>query len=141
MKGSDMSNTKQLVDRYVAIWNEADADRRRQGVAQLWSEDAVHILEPPQQVREAAANLEVTPTFQARGHRELEARVTRAYEEFVAGEGNSFRPQDSGARLADVVTFRWEMVTDTGEVAAGGLEFVVLGADGRIQTDYQFIGR
>jgi hypothetical protein len=33
------------------------------------------------------------------------------------------------------------MVTDTGEIAAGGLEFVVLGADGRIQTDYQFIGR
>jgi hypothetical protein len=92
-------------------------------------------------VREAAAGLEVTPTFQARGHHELEARVTRAYEEFVATAGNSFRPQDHGKRLADVVTWRWEMVTDTGEVAGGGLEFVVLGADGRIQTDYQFIER
>ena len=142
-----MDNVKELVDRYTAIWNEPDPDRRRQGVAQLWSEDAVQILEPPQEAREAAASLEVTPTFQARGHRELEARVTRAYEEFVATTGNIFRPQaheirpqDHGTRLADVVTFRWEMVTDAGEVAAGGLEFVVLGADGRIQTDYQFIG-
>jgi hypothetical protein len=138
---SVMDNVKELVDRYTAIWNEPDPDRRRQGVAQLWSEDAVQILEPPQEVREAAAGLEVTPTFQARGHHELEARVTRAYEEFVATAGNSFRPQDHGKRLADVVTWRWEMVTDTGEVAGGGLEFVVLGADGRIQTDYQFIER
>jgi hypothetical protein len=138
---SVMDNVEELVDRYTAIWNEPDPDRRRQGVAQLWSEDAVQILEPPQEVREAAAGLEVTPTFQARGHHELEARVTRAYEEFVATAGNSFRPQDHGTRLADVVTWRWEMVTDTGEVAGGGLEFVVLGADGRIQTDYQFIER
>jgi hypothetical protein len=138
---SVMDNVKELVDRYTAIWNEPDPDRRRQGVAQLWSEDAVQILEPPQEVREAAAGLEVTPTFQARGHHELEARVTRAYEEFVATAGNSFRPKDHGTRLADVVTWRWEMVTDTGEVAGGGLEFVVLGADGRIQTDYQFIER
>jgi hypothetical protein len=144
---SVMDNVEELVDRYTAIWNEPDPDRRRQGVAQLWSEDAVQILEPPQEVREAAAGLEVTPTFQARGHRELEARVTRAYEEFVATAGNSFRPQDQGVRpqdhgtrLADVVTWRWEMVTNTGEVAGGGLEFVVLAADGRIQTDYQFIG-
>ena len=135
-----MDNVKELVDRYTAIWNEPDPDRRREGVAQLWSEDAVQILEPPQEVREAAAGLEVTPTFQARGHRELEARVTRAYEEFVATAGNSFRPQNHGKRLADVVTWRWEMVTNTGEVAGGGLEFVVLGADGRIQMDYQFIG-
>jgi hypothetical protein len=136
-----MSITKQLVDRYVAVWNEADADRRRQGVAQLWSEDAVQILDPPQQVREAAANLAMTPSFQARGHHELEARVRRAYEDFVAAGGNSFRPQDPGARLADVVTFRWEMVTDTGDVAGGGLTFLVLRADGRIQTEYQFIDR
>jgi hypothetical protein len=31
------------------------------------------------------------------------------------------------------------MVTDAGEVAGVGLEFAVLGADGRISTDYQFI--
>jgi hypothetical protein len=31
------------------------------------------------------------------------------------------------------------MVTGGGEVAGVGLEFVVLGVGGRIQTDYQFI--
>jgi hypothetical protein len=134
-----MSDTKELVERYVAIWNEPDADRRRQGIAELWSEDAVHILQPPEQVQEAAATLKVNPTFQARGHAELEARVTRAYEEFIAEGSNTFRAQDTGARLGDVAKFRWEMVTDSGEVAGVGLEFVVLDPDGRIQTDYQFI--
>ena len=134
-----MNNTKELVDRYTAIWNEPDADRRRRGVRELWSENAIHILQPPQEVQAAAANLDVTPTFQSRGHAELEARVTRAYEQFVAEGGNSFRARDDGARLGDAVKFRWEMVTSSGEVAGVGLELVLLDADGRIRTDYQFI--
>lgn len=81
----------------------------------------------------------MTPSFQSRGHAELEARVKRAYEEFVADAGNSFRARDDGTRLGDVVKFRWEMVTSSGEVAGVGLEFVLLDSDGRILTDYQFI--
>jgi hypothetical protein len=42
-----MNDPKQLVDRYVAIWNESDPERRRQGVAELWSEAATHLLQPP----------------------------------------------------------------------------------------------
>jgi hypothetical protein len=134
-----MNDTNKLVDRYVAVWNEPDGGRRREAVAALWSNDAVHILQPPQEVREAGANLEVTATFQARGHAALEARVGRAYADFVGEGGNSFRARDDADRLGDVVKFRWEMVTSVGEVAAVGLEFVVLDADGQIQADYQFI--
>jgi hypothetical protein len=53
--------------------------------------------------------------------------------------GNTFRARDDGARVGDAVKFRWEMVTSSGEVAGVGLEFVLLDADGRIGTDYQFI--
>ncbi len=42
-----MNNTKELVDRHAAIWNEPDADRRRKAFRELWSENAVHILQPP----------------------------------------------------------------------------------------------
>ena len=45
-----MNNTKELVDRHAAIWNEPDADRRRKAFRELWSENAVHILQPPQEV-------------------------------------------------------------------------------------------
>jgi hypothetical protein len=134
-----MSDSSDLVNRYVAIWNEPDAERRRRAIGELWSEDAVHILQPPQEVQEAAAALDVRPTFEVQGHNELEARVRRAYEQFVAGGGNSFRAKDDAVRLGDVVKFKWEMVSSNGEVAGVGLEFAVLDADGRIRRDYQFI--
>jgi hypothetical protein len=129
----------QVAARYVAIWNEADPERRREGVADLWSEDAVHLLQPPQEVYESAKGLQLAPLFQARGHDELEGRVTSAYEQFVATGQMSFRPRDDASRIGDAVKFHWEGVSPSGEVLAVGLELVILAPDGRIQTDYQFI--
>jgi hypothetical protein len=131
---------KELADRYMAVWIEPDADRRRKAIAQLWSEAGVQLLQPPQEVLKTAADLGLTPTLQARGHDELEVRVTRAYEEFVAPGEYVFRPRDNAARLGNLVKFNWEMVTTGGgEVAAVGLAILILDDDGRIRTDYQFI--
>lgn len=135
-----MIDAKELVGRYVAVWNEPDAGLRRKAVAELWTEDGVQLLQPPQDIREAAAALGVTPILEARGHEALEARVTRSYEKFVAPGEFFFRPRDNADRLADIVKFTWEMVpTDGGEPVGAGLEILVLGADSRIRTDYQFI--
>ncbi|PRX60032.1 hypothetical protein B0I32_118176 [Nonomuraea fuscirosea] len=135
-----MIDAEELVGRYVAVWNEPDAGLRRKAVAELWTEDGVQLLQPPQDIREAAAALGVTPILEARGHEALEARVTRSYEKFVAPGEFFFRPRDNADRLADIVKFTWEMVpTDGGEPVGAGLEILVLGADGRIRTDYQFI--
>lgn len=67
-------------------------------------------------------------------------RVTRAYEEFVAPGEFTFQPRNNAARLANVVKFNWEVVPAGGGKAAGaGLEILILGEEGRIETDYQFI--
>jgi hypothetical protein len=130
---------QELANRYVAAWNEADAARRRNAVLELWTEDGLHVLQPPQAVRDAASDLNMTAIFQARGHAELLARVGRAYEKFVASGQFSFRARSNAVRVGDVVKFNWEMVSSKGEVTAVGLEFVVLAADGRIRLDHQFI--
>ena len=132
---------RELVRRYVAAWNEPDAGRRRRAIEVLWAEDGAHVLQPPREIGQAAAALGFPgATLQARGHDELEARVARSYEEFVAPGKFSFRARDNAGRLGDVVKFNWEMIsTDDGEVAAVGLEIFLLGADGRISADYQFI--
>ena len=130
----------ELANRYAAVWNEPDESTRRQLIRELWTEDAVHVLQPPEPVRHAAAGLGMAATFDARGHDELQARVKRAYEQFVSAGGNSFRATDDAARLGEVAKFRWEMVASGGDITGGGLEFVVLDSDGRIKTDYQFIG-
>jgi hypothetical protein len=137
-----MTDANELADRYVAMWTEPDAERRRFAIAERWTEDAVHILDPPQEAREAAAALDITPTFQARGHRELDERMTRAYEEFVAPGEFTFRRRDNVSRVGDAVKFNWEMVSASGgEAVAVGLEFLILAPDGRIRLDYQFIER
>jgi hypothetical protein len=140
MKEETMSQLDQLIERYVAVWTEPDADRRRAAIAELWTEDGAHILEPPEEIRNGAAALAMSAQLVARGHAALEERVTRAYEQFIAPGEYIFRSRQNAKRLDDVVTFNWEMVTTAGgEVAGVGLDFLVLGADGRIRIDYQFI--
>ena len=131
----------ELVSRYVAVWNRPVAELRRKAIHDLWAEDGAHILQPPQEIRNAAAGLGFTATaLQAHGHGALEARITRSYQEFVAPGGFTFKPRDNADRLHNVVKFNWEMVsTSSGQVAGTGLEILVLGEDDRIKTDYQFV--
>ncbi|WNV85955.1 hypothetical protein [Umezawaea sp. Da 62-37] len=131
---------KALTDRYVAVWNEPDAALRRAAVHGLWTEHAVHVLLPPQDIRETATGLGFpSAAFEARGHTELEFRVTRAHEEFIAPGTFAFRSRHDADRIRDVVKFRWEMVSPEGERAGAGLEVLLLDPDGRIRADYQFI--
>lgn len=131
-----------LADRYLALWNESDAGLRRKALEELWSDGGLHVLQPPQDMREQAEGLGFTEVkLEARGHDALEYRVTRAYEEFVAPGEYVFRARGEAERLRDVVKLSWEMAPAAGgEALGGGTEFLVLGEDGRIVTDYQFIG-
>jgi hypothetical protein len=131
-----------LADRYMALWNEPDADRRRRMVAELWTEDGRHVLQPPQEIREIAARpgIGLTAILEARGHEEIAARAASAYEHWVGSEGLRFRGRDDAERLGDVVKFHWEAVGEDGETFGGGLDVLVLAADGRIERDYTFVG-
>src|ERR687896_2184692 len=131
----------ELAEKYVALWNEPDADRRRRTIAELWTEDGRHILQPPEEIRAIAAQpgIGLAAILEARGYEEIEARVASAYEHWVDSEGLSFRGRNDAERLADVVKFHWEAVTKDGEVFAVGLVLLVLTADGRIECDYTFV--
>jgi hypothetical protein len=131
----------ELAEKYLALWNEPDADRRRRMIAELWTKDGRHILQPPQEIRAIAARpgLAMKATLEARGYEEIEARAASAYEHWVGSEGLSFRGRDDADRLGDVVKLHWEAVAKDGTVFAVGLSFLVLAADGRIERDYTFI--
>jgi hypothetical protein len=132
----------ELAEKYFALWNEPDADRRRRMIAELWTEDGRHILQPPQEIRGIAAQpgIGLTAILEARGYEEIEARAASAYEHWVGSEGLRFRGRDDADRLGDVVKFHWEAVAKDGELVAVGLNFLVLAADGRIGRDYTFVG-
>jgi hypothetical protein len=131
----------QLAEKYLALWNEPDADRRRRMIAELWTQDGRHVLQPPEEIRAIAARpgIALTATLEARGYEEIEARAASVYEHWVGSEGLSFRGRDDAQRLGDVVTFHWEAVAEDGQVSGVGLDFLVLAADGRIERDYTFV--
>jgi|SRR4051794_9044182 hypothetical protein len=131
----------ELAEKYVALWNEPDPNRRRRMIAKLWDEDGRHILQPPQEIRAMAAQpgIAMTAILTAQGYEEIEARAASVYEHWVGSEGLSFRGRDDAGRLGDVVKLHWEAVANDGTVFAVGLSFLVLAADGRIERDYTFI--
>ena len=131
----------ELAKTYLALWNEPDPDERRRMIAELWTEEGRHILQPPQEIRAIAGQpgIGLTAILEARGHEELEARVASAHEHWVGSEGLSFRGGDDADRLGDVVKFRWEAVAADGALFGAGLNFLVLAADGRIERDYTFV--
>jgi hypothetical protein len=134
-----MRNPTELADRYIAVWNEQSPEVRRTAVRELWTEDCVHLLQPPEEAVRIAERpgIGLEAIFQARGHDELTARVTSAYEEFVATGQMTFRCSGDVTRLHDMVRFSWEAVNGD-EVVGGGSNVLLLDADGRIRADYQF---
>jgi hypothetical protein len=138
---TDTQAATAMAEQYVALWNEPDADRRRRMIAELWTEDGRHVLQPPQEIRGIAAGpgIAMTAILEARGYEQIEARAASAYEHWVGSEGLSFRGRDDADRLGDVVKLHWEAVAKDGTVFGVGLSVLVLAADGRIERDYTFI--
>jgi hypothetical protein len=141
-ENAPVTHANELADSHVSLWNEPVAARRRQLIAELWSEDGAHLLQPPREMRGLAARpgIGLTARLEALGHAVLEARARSAYEQFVAPGTFIFRSRGHADRVADAVTFNSEMVCGDGEVAALGLEFLVPAPDRRIRSEFQFIG-
>jgi phytoene dehydrogenase-like protein len=137
-----VKDAQDLATRYIALWTEPDPELRRKAIQKLWSDDGVHILQPPADLRERAAGLGFdTTTLEAHGYDALEVRVMRSHAEFVAPGQYTFQARDNAARLHNVVKFTWEMVpVGGGDAVGGGLEVLILDTDGRIKTDYMFPG-
>jgi hypothetical protein len=153
---------KQLIDRWVAQWNEPDPDERRRLIREVWAADGYQVMvNPPEGIRETAAQFGVPfPAVEIRGHDAMYARVTRAYDLFVApggaqaesGFGGAEHPQRlPGGHVFErdgevvrhagaAVALTWLMRSRAdGSVAASGLEVLTFDADGRVRSDHEFV--
>jgi hypothetical protein len=73
MNQHEMSTFNQFAERHMALWNEPDAELRRQSIPELWAEDGVQF----------------TRSREIRGYQALVERVGAAYEQFVKTEAFS----------------------------------------------------
>jgi hypothetical protein len=114
-------DTTGIAARYLAVWNEPDPVARRAAIADIWMPDGTEFVHE----------------VQYRGHEELEARVIRAHQAFVAdGKYTVAGPGDVTCH-GDIVMFTAQLVTPAGDVDWASRVFLLLAADGRIKEDYQ----
>lgn len=134
---------KQLTDHWIAQWNEPSSDERRRLIRNVWTEDGYQIMvNPPQGIRDTADRYGLpAPPVEIRGYDAMYARVTRAYEMFVAGGEYVFERQGEVIRHAGAaVALNWVMRSRAdGSVAGSGLEVLMFGPDGRVRTDHEFV--
>ena len=101
-----MIEIDELVQRFVGVWNETDAGRRRATIESLWAENGRHLM----------------GASDSKGYDALEARVKASHERSVVQGGNLFAPATMIQSLPGVVKFRWEMVKQISpEVTARGV--------------------
>jgi hypothetical protein len=116
-----VNNPTELVDRYIASWNETDAGRRRDLVAGVWMENANY----------------VDPLMKSDGHAGIDAMIAAVQERFP---GHRFRRLGEVDAHNDRIRFAWELAPGDGDAIASGTDFGVL-ADGRLRAVTGFLDR
>ena len=108
-----------LVDRYIAMWNERDAGRRRDLIGAIWTHDATYI----------------DPLMRGDGHGGINAMVEGVQARF---------PKHRFARTSavdvhnDRMRFAWELAPEGGAAIVRGVDFGVV-SDNRFNQITGFI--
>jgi len=112
-----MSNPTELVERYLAAWNERDTRQRRDLIAKTWTEDATYI----------------DPHRRGDGHESLSAMIAAVHERF--SEAYRFRLASDVESHNDRLRFRWEAGgTADAPLHFGGTDFALVSPDGRLAS-------
>jgi hypothetical protein len=117
-----MSERHELVERYIAIWNETDPAGRRTAIDALLTPDVSY----------------VDPIVAAAGADAFDATVAAVQGQFP---GFIFRLLGVPDAHHDQARFTWELGPATGEAPVAGFDVVVLAPDGRIRAVYGFLDR
>ena len=117
-----VNEASSLVERYVAVWNETDAARRRDAITELWALDGVH----------------VSDTGVRSGRVEIEAAASDITNVAAAG-GFVFEAADRSHAHHDVVTFTWQRRSNRDrKVTTVGSELLILDAARQVRFDYAY---
>ncbi len=117
-----MSNVTEVIDSYIAAWNERDARRRRELIARTWTEDGTYI----------------DPSRGGAGYEQLNAMIQTVHNAF--GPEYRFRLASRVDEYGDRVRFQWEAGgTKEAPLHFVGTDFAILGGDGRFKSVTGFV--
>ena len=116
-----MTDVNRAIDRYIALWNEPDPERRRELIAQTFTEDASYL----------------GPLLGGDGHAGL-AALADNIEEHLGGYRFALTGEIDAHH--DRVRYAWEILPPEGAPRfAAGTDFAVIAADGRLQSVTAFL--
>jgi isopentenyl diphosphate isomerase/L-lactate dehydrogenase-like FMN-dependent dehydrogenase len=112
---TDTSTLTDVVDTYIDMWNEEDADRRAELIRRAWTDDARYR----------------DPLLEADGHAGLDEMVATVQSHYP---GHRFRRTTGIDAHHDLARFGWELVAPDGVVFVAGVDVAALTGDGRLRT-------
>lgn len=111
----------EVVDSYIAMWNERDPDRRRALVARTVSDDARY----------------VDPLMESQGIEGICAMIAGAQEAYP---NHHFTLVDGPDAHHDRVRFTWSLAPEgSSNPIALGVDFAIVGADARLREVTGFL--
>ena len=116
-----MPEITEVIDTYIAAWNETDETRRLELVTRAWAPDASY----------------VDPLMSSEGHKGIASMIAAAQQQFPQHRFElSFGPDAHNGN----VRFAWQLYgPDGGEPVAAGADFASVAADGRLQAVTGFL--
>ncbi|MGW8389433.1 nuclear transport factor 2 family protein [Pseudoduganella sp. HUAS MS19] len=110
----------QIVEQYLAAWNERDAGQRLARVAAAFAPQASY----------------KDPLMQGAGHAAIDEMIAGAQGHFP---GHRFELAGTPEAHNDVLRFSWTLAAPGSEPVAKGTDFAVIAADGRLGSVTGFI--
>lgn len=117
-----MSDMNELVQRYIAAWNETDAAARQAVLAEVLAEDAVY----------------TDPLVSVRGRDGLDATIAAVQGQFA---GLVFSLGGAVDAHHDIARFTWHLGPEGAEPIVIGFDVAVVGEDGRISQVLGFLDK
>jgi hypothetical protein len=118
---TDTTTVTAVVDAYIDMWNEEDADRRADLFRRAWADDARYR----------------DPLLEADGPAGLGEMVDNVHSHYP---GHRFRRTTGVDAHHDSARFGWELVAPDGAVFVGGIDVATMAEDGRLRTVTGFFG-
>jgi hypothetical protein len=117
-----MEQYVEVVERYLAVWNETDSARRRDLIARSWADGASYR----------------DPLMEGDGHAGIDALVQGVHQQFP---GYRFRRIGTVDGHHTYVRFAWELGPEGEPAPIAGSDVAILAPDGRLQSVIGFLDR
>jgi len=112
----------EVIERYIACWNQTDPGLRRKLIDEVWAQDASY----------------TDPLGEAIGREAIDATIAAVQEQFPGFSFTLLGPVDSHHHQA---RFTWGLGPDGAEPMVVGFDVAVAGDDGRLATVLGFLDK